>query len=284
MAKIDEYKKKIEKLAEFEMEGWSDIRRAFWLMIEDMRWSFSRVNGWHGCRACWYQTYIIGDRGDTNAFADYGTISHELLESYLKDEISELDLAYEFEKRFIEAELDFPPNQYVNLRDTYYKQGMAYFNTIDLLDMYEVLDVELPIDVNIHGYQVIGFIDAVLRHRKSGKIIVLDHKSKAKFEDANEQKEYARQLYIYSKGVYEKYKEYPSQLVFNRFRKKEYTRIPFKQEDYMEACDWLRDTIEDIKMAFKFPVMHEDDPFFTLYICNHRNKEWHKQGAVIQLE
>jgi len=284
MAKIDAYRSKIKDLMDFKAQGWSDERLAYWLMVSSMKWSFSRVNGWDGCRACWYQSYIIGDRGEGNAFADYGTISHEILEGYLRGELSDLDLSDEFERRFIEAELDFPPNQYVSLRDSYYKQGMAYFDSVDLLDVYDILDVELPIDVNILGYQTTGFIDLVVRHKKSGKLIVLDHKSKAKFKDADEQKHYARQLYIYSKGVFDKYGEYPSQLVFNRFRKQEYTRIPFKQEDYVEACEWFKNTIEDIKMATEFPVMKEREPFFTLYLCNHRNKEWHQQGAVIKLE
>jgi len=284
MTQLDKYVKKSEKVIEFAKQGWSAKRIAYWLMVDEMEWSFSRVNGWNGCRACWYEIYINGDRGEGNSFAEYGTIAHEIIESYLKGEISELDLPDEFERRFIDAELYFPPNQFVNLRDSYYKQGMEYFETIDLLEVYEVLDVELPISTIINGYKVKGFIDAVLRHKKSGKIVVLDHKSKAKFKDADEQKEYARQLYIYSKGVYEKYGEYPSQLVFNRFRKKEYTRIVFKQEDYIEACNWLSNTIEEIKMATEFPVMHEDDPFFTIYLCNHRDKEWHKQGAVIRLE
>lgn len=284
MANIDKYIKKAEKVKEFISQGWSAKRIAYWLMVDDMEWSFSRVNGWYGCRACWYKIYIDGDRGINNSFAQYGTIAHEIIESYLKGEVSELDLPNVFEERFIEAELDFPPNQFVNLRDTYYKQGMEYFETIDLLETYDVLDVELPISTTINGYKVNGFIDAVLRHKKSGKIIVLDHKSKAKFTDAEEQKEYARQLYIYSNGVYEKYGEYPSQLVFNRFRKKEYTRIVFKQDDYIEACNWLSNTIEDIKMATEFPVMQEDELFFTIYLCNHRDKDWHVQGNVIRLE
>lgn len=284
MAVLDKYVKKAEKLKELIALGWSSKRIAYYLMVDDFEWSFSRVNGWYGCRACWYNIYINGDRGLNNSFAQYGTIAHEIIESYLNGELSELDLPDEFERRFIEADLDFPPNQYVNLRDSYYKQGMEYFETIDLLETYEVLAVELPINTTINGYRVQGFIDAVLRHRKSGKIVVLDHKSKAKFTDADEQKEYARQLYIYSKGVYEKYGEYPSQLVFNRFRKKEYTRIVFKQEDYIEACDWLAATIEEIKMATEFPVMQEDELFFTIYLCNHRDKDWHKQGNVIRLE
>lgn len=281
---LDKYIKKAENVKEFLEQGWSSKRISYWLMIDDMEWSFSRINGWYGCRACWYEIYVNGNRGKGNSFAEYGTIAHEIIEAYLKGELSELDLPDEFEKRFIDAELDFPPNQFVNLRDSYYKQGVEYFETIDLLETYDVLDVELPIKTTINGYKVQGFIDAVLRHKKSGKIVVLDHKSKAKFKDAEEQKEYARQLYTYSKGVYEKYGEYPSQLVFNRFRKKEYTRIIFKQEDYIEACNWLSDTIESIKMATEFPVMKEDEPFFTIYLCNHRDEKWHTQGSVIRLE
>ena len=44
------------------------------------------------------------------------------------------------------------------------------------------------------------------------------------------------------------------------------------------------DTIEEIKVATEFPVMKEDEPFFSIYLCNHRDEKWHEQGNVIKLE
>ncbi len=284
MSKLDKFNNQAQEILSLVEKGISEKRLAYILLIYSMTWSFSRLNSFHSCKYCWYKTYIIGEKGLQNAFADYGLIAHEIIEGYLKGELSELDLQDIFEDKFIEAKLDFPPNKFVNLRDSYYNQGMKYFGEIDLLDKYDVLDVELKIDVDINGYKVAGFIDAVLRHKKSGKIIVLDHKSKASFKNKEEELEYARQLYIYSKGVYDKYGEFPSQLVFNRFRKQEYTRIMFKLEGYEEACKWLTDTIEEIKMCTEFPVMYEEDPFFTIYLCNHRDDKEHIQGYVLQLE
>ena len=41
---------------------------------------------------------------------------------------------------------DFPPNKYVDIRQSYYDKGIEYLNNIDLdLDRYEILGVEKEI-------------------------------------------------------------------------------------------------------------------------------------------
>lgn len=278
---IEKANRILTDIENFQKEDWDRDRIVFALMIENMRWSFSRINGFNTCPYCWFNTYILKEKSGSNVFAEFGLIGHEILEDFLNEKIFYWDLADRFEEEFIKLD-KFPPNKYVDLRETYYKGGNDYFTNFDGFPDLTPLEVELQINTRVFDYEFIGYIDYLARDKKDGKIIVIDHKSKGGFKSKRERAEYARQLYLYCKGVYEKYGEYPKELRFNMFRKGDTIKIPFKMEDYLEAQQWAFDTIQTIKQKDIFKVT--DDDFFGNWLCNHRHKEEHKKGFELTLK
>ncbi len=251
--------------------------------VKNMTWSFSRLNSFYTCPYCWAMNYIFR-REDSmqNAFAQYGTLCHEILEKFAKNQLMIWDLVDEFKKSFeFMITNDFPPNKYVDLRNSYYKQGIDYFINFNGFSNYEIISVEEEVKLKIEDYEFTGFIDLVVRDKTDNKIIVIDHKSKSSFKNKEEQKEYTRQLYLYSSFIKQKYKEYPKQLKFNMFRKKKWVIIPFKLKDLEEAKEWMLKTIDKISKTKEFPVIEDD--FFGQYLCNFRHDENHKKGYVLRI-
>ena len=246
-----------------------------------MCWSFSRLNGFKSCGYCWFENYANGRRdGTQNAFAEYGLMMHEILEGLDKGELMLWDILPLYEEEFQKVGR-FPSNKYVVLRDRYYQQGIEYLSNYKHDDRYEVVSVEENVNVNIKGYQFTGYIDKLMKDKKDGKYIVLDHKSKSKFKNPKEQKEYARQLYLYGYAVKQIYGEYPKKLIFNMFRVGDVIEIDFNLDDMNEAIQWMVDTIDEIKECEIFPVI--DDYFFGNELCNFREDEAHvinKKGEV----
>lgn len=282
--KHKDYKYQAKKIIELHEKGWSENRISYWLMVQNMTWSFSRLNSWYsGCKYCWFQSYILKRRdGLGNAFSEYGVMVHEILEKYLADELSIMELEDVYEEGFKKIS-EFPPNQYVDLRNTYYKSGKKYLENPDLPSIYEVVEIEKEVRTSFVGFPFVGYIDLVLRHKKSGNIVLLDHKSKGSFDkDSNEIYKYARQMYLYSKSIYQEYGQYPSMLIFNRFRKQEMDRIKFNMDDYKESIEWMMEQIEDIGNAEFFPVT--DSEFFSENLCNFRNDAMHIPNAVLTLD
>lgn len=278
------YKREQRMLADFkkyQSEGASEARMLYVAIIENMRWSFSRLNGFHGCKYCWFQTYVLKEKCVGNVFSDYGLLMHELLEDFLNGKSFFWDLLPRYEENFINLP-SFPPNKYVDLREKYYKDGASYLTSFDGFQGYEVLAVEQEINTTIHDYPLIGYIDLLLRDKKDGKIVVVDHKSKSEFKSKKEKQEYARQMYLYCKGVYELFGEYPKEMRFNMFRKQNMEIVIFKDKDFKEAQNWMLDTIQEIKDCQQFEVT--EDEFFGQYLCNHREKENHKAGFILTLE
>lgn len=270
-------------LAKLDAFDWSDDRKKFYNTVHNMRWSFSRVNGFD-CPYCWMQSYYFGrrDEGLPNAFSDVGTLVHELQEMYLKNELQVWEILPLFNERFVSEVGEFPPNKYVNLREKYYSECTNYLENYSMNENWEVVAVEQEANLIIEGYPFIGYIDLLLKDKKDGKYIILDYKSKAEFKNKDEQKKYARQLYLYAEFVKQYYGEYPKMLIFDMFRMGKKVPIFFKQSGVEEAMSWVVDTIMEISMTDTFSVT--EDSFFGNYLCNFREDEKHILGEKYTLE
>lgn len=242
-----------------------------------MIWSFSRLNSFDtGCKYCWFENYA-NKRKDSiqNAFAEYGTLMHEILEKLDKNEIMLWDTLAEFEKGFVEIS-EFPRLGRTNLRDTYYRQGVEYLQNYTFNDNYEVISIEEKVEIDVEGNEFTGFIDKVMMDKTDKKLIVLDHKSKSKFKSKKEQAEYARQLYFYAIYVKNKYGEYPKMLLFNMFRYGLEVPIIFNEKSLNEAKEWMVGVIEEIKNTSEFAVT--EDKFFKENLCGFRHDKKHEIG------
>lgn len=242
-----------------------------------MIWSFSRLN-FH-CLREWYLYYIECNKGRTSAMAQFGKLMHTILEKYAKNELTIFEISKYYEDHFDDVVTEmFPYNKYVDLRDSYYQKGLDYLDNINLiLDDYEILGVELKVEFEIGGKPFIGFIDLLLRDKKTGEIIILDHKSASlKFKkngdisktDAAHFQEFKRQLYLYSIPVIKQYGKV-SFLEWNLFKDQKFIKIPWKQEEYEEAIRWAEDTLKLLSEEKEWAA-DTSNIFYCRNLCSQR--------------
>lgn len=255
--------------------------------LDAMTWSYTRISALDECPHSFYLTYIEKVEGKDNAFAQWGTMMHSLLEENLKGklEISQMLDEYEFRYNFDITEpfpYDFKGNY---LGDAYYKDGINYlFNYNGLPDGYKIVAVEQKVRTKLGSHPFIGIIDLLLQD-SAGNYVIVDHKSKKGFKSRREQHDYARQLYLYARFVHEKYGALPSKLVFNLIRTNEWLEIPFSEKDYDEALDWALKTIESAyeieyfepKLALSaerkgLEELYDRPDYFCQNICDHRER------------
>jgi len=227
-------------------------------IIDTMTWSFSRLNSFDNCQREWYLHYIEEDGEVLPSFyAEYGSFNHEILEKYAKGELSLFDLCDYYEQHYFETVVTKAPyNKYSDIGQKYYDKGMEYYENIDLdLDNYEILGVEKEIKFEIGGYQIVGYIDLLLRDKQTGEITILDHKSatikilksgKVSKTDQSHFEEFKRQLYMYAVPILEEYGRV-DYLEWNLFKDQNHIKIPFNNVEFEETKKWVVDTIEHIK-------------------------------------
>lgn len=238
------------------------------LLCSDFVWSFSRLNAYHTCPYMFYLQYIEKLKGIDNAFGQFGTHCHGILERYFKKELSLFDLSYEYTSTYNKNVTEkFPWNKYKDLKTSYFNAGREYFDNFKGFDNYEILAVEKEILCNVDKYKFTGYIDLIIRN-KNNQIIMIDHKSKSKFKSKKEFKEYLRQLYLYCIAVYEEYGEYPAKLFFNMFKEKKWEGTGFDINALEEAKQWVVSTIDKIMKTEKFSPLSND--FYCRNICGQR--------------
>ncbi|WP_249311916.1 RecB family exonuclease [Congzhengia minquanensis] len=249
-------------------------------IIDSMVWSFSRLSSYHQCPYGWRLKYVDCVEGDENFFAQYGSLMHEILEKYEKEELSIFEISQYYENRFNDVvTCDAPPNPYIDIKQSYYDKGLDYLDNIDLdLENYEVLGVEKEVTFKIFDYEMVGYIDLLLKDKIKGDIIVLDHKSgsvnfKKNGEISSSEKEhilgFKRQLYLYSIGVIEEYGVKPKYLKWNLFKDRNWLTFEFKDEEFKEAKKWAEDTIKSIEQETSwFP---NPQKYFCNNLCDMRN-------------
>lgn len=254
--------------------------------LDNMVWSYSRVNSYAQCPFGWKLRYIDHVSQEGSAFAEWGSLCHSIFEDYAKGELMEYELGDAYEERYYEyMKNEFPPSRGQPLDQKYYERGHELFSMFPgFSDNWEILGVELEVNLEVGGRKFTGFIDLLVRERDTNQLMVIDHKSKSKFKNTQELADYAHQLYLYAEWVYQTYGEYPATLMFNMFRVGEEIKLEFDKDDLDKAKQWFTDVIdaiyEDVDFWDKIVLAYEkkniplskykNDDFFCRWLCGSR--------------
>ena len=242
-----------------------------------MTWSFSRLHAWEQCPYAFYLKYIEQRDGESNYYAANGKCMHEVFEAILTNQIpldectqcyaDKYDLICETTKQ--------------STMDSTYEKCIDYLCTIDGIDLekYEILGVELKLDFNIGKYKFVGYADLVVKNKKSGEIILVDHKQATHFmkKDGTPLKNqlenflaYRHQMYIYCKGLKDCFGIDVNKIIWHHFKDNgELTIIPFEADEYEETLQWAVNTIEKIKKDKKF--LNKRSYVLCSSLCDYRN-------------
>ena len=234
---------------------------------DGMKWSFSKLEAFHHCGMMFKLVYLDHAEKEGNGFSDYGTFCHKLLEEWAKGQIPDFALAEEYQERYDNEVVNaFPPFPR-GMPQKYYDQGLQYFENFDGFgDDYEILTVEEKFEIEIDGYILVGIADLTLRNKKTGGIVVIDHKSKSKNSMKQEYETFRMQLYTYAMFVKQKYGVYPEKLIFNMFREQNFISEDFDMDMYNKTRQWIVDTIHEIEACRDWII--SSSSFFCRYVCS----------------
>lgn len=248
-------------------------------ILDGITWSYSSVNSYHQCPRSFYLRYIEPTTKVDNGMAQFGSFAHKILEKYYRKEAEfyELSDIYRDEyKRNVTCK--FPPNPYVDLAETYYQDGLNYFNQFEeTIDLDKIVGVEKKVELNIDGRKFTGVIDLIVK--EDDGITIIDHKSKKKFDSKKQRADYLKQLYIYGLEVKQSYGEFPKTLAFNLVRAGKLDTEKFNEEALIDAKNWFLTTIDYVYQDEEFPPVMENmsekerkgQEFFCDQLCSVRH-------------
>lgn len=215
-------------------------------LTEDMTWSYSRITCFDDCPYKWFLKYIYGAESKPLFFAQYGSFVHKILELYYKEFLPPEKAAAYFINNFDSAVSESAPARAIQL--SYLNSGVRYFSSLPPVPG-DVCCVEGKLNFKIDKFDFVGFTDLI---RNGDTLSVTDHKSRALTPRSKKTKalkrdaeldRYLRQLYIYSKPIYEKLGKFPDILRFNCFRTGTIIEEPFLENQYKEALSWAENSV-----------------------------------------
>lgn len=209
--------------------------------------------------------YIDRIPQENNAYAEFGTHCHGILERWAKGDLMSFELADAYETEYAAAVRHYFPPFPKGLAGKYFEEGKAYFERFDGFGDAEILSVEERFEIDICGHPFVGVADLVLRE-KDGGITIIDHKSKSMQTMKKELALYKRQLYLYAAYAKQRFGEYPKLLRFNMFRYDTFVDEPFNMVAYKETLRWVDETIRSIRAETDWLV--SESGYFCRWICS----------------
>ena len=230
-------------------------------------YSFSALTSFLQCPMSFYLHNIEGVPSDGNAFSDYGSYCHKLLEDWEKGTIPLFALADEYEEGYQSNVTHAFPAFPKGMPEKFFLAGLEYFENFSGFDEdYEILEVEKKFSIQIRGHEIHGIADVICRNKKTGKIEVIDHKSKSKASMKKEYQIYKKQLYLYAIYIKQEYGEWPARLRFNMFREGYWITEDFDEAYVKETEDWIEDTIKKIEATKDWAIC--PNWFFCMQLCD----------------
>lgn len=239
-------------------------------LIDDMTWSYSRIEAFNDCPYRFFLKYIKKHSETDKFYSSYGSFIHKLLERYYKGELKKEEMLTTFLTDFSKEVRGVRPKE--STVQKYIDAGCDYLKSFRPFP-YRMIDVEKKVVFTVGDYSFIGYID-YLGADEEGNLYIIDNKSRNLKPRSNREKptvkdmeldSMLKQLYIYSVAIEQEYGVLPKALCFNCFRNGEFIKEQFDKQKYEEAKQWAIDSIRKIEQTEEFEANRE---FFSCYyIC-----------------
>lgn len=240
-------------------------------LIDEMKWSFSRIEAYESCPYRWYLQYIRKCKDKDKFYASYGSFMHRLLEGFYNGELSKAEMLTTFLKDFQKEVKGVRPKE--STLKKYIDCGVEYLKSFSPFP-YKMISVEKEVTFTIGDKEFKGFIDFEGIDETDGEIVIGDNKSRdlrprsgrAKpTKKDQELDDVLRQLYLYSVAIEQEYGKLPKGLFLNCFRTGVFIYEPFDKNAYEAAKQWALDQIAKIREDSDFdPILN---PFSCFWIC-----------------
>ena len=220
-------------------------------------YSFSKLKCFYNCKYYYYLHYFDDDgmEPESHGTSEFGRFIHKILELYGKGELPP-DKMVEYYKdnydEFVVSDftLNITPHFSKDMGQKYYNDGMNFLRKFTGFP-FKILDTERRFEVDYEGkFLLNGSIDVVAD--MSGKMVIIDYKSKGKWKSLQEMKEYEKQLYIYAYAMYKLEGKFPDKMAFFLFRLNKWTWVDFDINRLKEVLQWAENTVNDIESEFEF--------------------------------
>ena len=252
------------------------------LLPDKHKYSYSQLSSYDECPYGFYLQRIEGlEEEATNAFAERGTLIHDLLDQWAKKTITKDQMLEEYEKRYSNEVVTAWPRMMASkgYAQKAYESGVQFLESFDEFEGFKVLSAEekFTIDLPLSDGSTrpfVGIIDMMLQDIKTGDLIICDHKSKSLQAFKKDEDKMYRQQLLYATYVNEHYGRFPEIMMFHLFNESGCKMVRlFGLEQYRETIDWATKQIIAMEnnSVLDWLMCKEKSDFFCWELCSSRH-------------
>ena len=250
------------------------------LLGDNHVYSYSQLTSFDECKYGFYLQRIEGLQEQAeNAFAQKGSLIHDLLDMWAKKILTKDEMIAEYERRYSDEVVSAWPRMMASkgYAKKAYETGLQFLENFDEFEGYEVLSAEEKFTIDLPltdgtTRPFVGIVDMILKENKSGDLIICDHKSKSLQSFKKDEDNMYRQQLIYATYVIQKYGKVDA-LMFHLFNESgvKPQRL-FSREQYDEALQWASKQIKDMEeySVVDWLVCKEKPDFYCAELCGAR--------------
>ena len=227
---------------------------------------------------CPYQHFLLKVAGVDpvpNAFAQAGSLCHELLAGWAQGKIPLVELPIKWIERY-PKEVNFAFPSFLaakNYSEKLFDAVLTYLESFKGFPEYEILGSEKEFISMIAGERFIGIIDLILKNKKTGEITIVDFKSCSLASFKKNKDRMYRQLLLYSKYCTDQYGSPPVKLRFELVKENTFDERVYDPEDYVSARIWAENIIQDMKSKDMTDWLDTNPDFFRCTnLCSARKE------------
>ena len=253
------------------------------LLPDNHVFSYSQLSSFDECSYSFYLQRIEGlEEQASNAFAERGTLIHDLLDQWAKKIITKEEMVTEYERRYGNEVVTAFPRMLAakGYAKKAYEQGISFLENFDEFEGYDVLSAEekFKIDLPLSDGTTrpfIGIIDLMLRDNKTNDLIICDHKSKSLTSFKKDEDKMYRQQLLYATYVKKQYGQFPQAMMFHLFNESgvKMQRL-FSDDQYNETIEWATKQIKGIEdyTVLDWLACKEKPDFYCWELCGSRKE------------
>jgi len=238
--------------------------------------SFSELNQYRDCgHKHLLEKYLKLAISPTSIHLIFGNSIHSAIEVGIRDKMDVEKRVAHFNHLFRKEMMDnmMGTKDYLDL-ENFAKQGeniLRLLSTEKILQKYDLIGVEMSLYENLFkNFHFKGFIDLILKDKKTGRILIIDWKTSGEQWDVQKKKKnkvFMAQMrlykYFYARKFNVKIEEIDCKyIVLNRLKNKKCPELGFgdlqpveifsTDDDIMEAVKLVADTLRDIHLNKEF--------------------------------
>lgn len=251
------------------------------LLGDNHVYSYSQLSAFDECKYGFYLQRIEGiEEQASNAFAERGSLIHDLLDMWAKKILTKEEMLAEYERRYSDEVISAWPRMMASkgYAKKAYETGIQFLENFDEFEGYEVLSAEEKFTIQLPlsdgtTRPFTGIVDMILRENKTKDLIICDHKSKSLQSFKKDEDKMYRQQLLYASYVKDQYGEWPGSLMFHLFNESgvKPQRL-FAMPQYEEALDWATKQIKGMEeyTVIDWLTCKEKPDFFCWELCSAR--------------